>query len=70
MKPSPEIFQAILSKYHVETILYVDDNERYHLLLQGIPKTHAIVYQNDGIYLFKKKVLFPIISDKSDPEFK
>ena len=49
---------------------HVDDNERYHLLLQEIPKTHAIVYQKDGIFLFKKKVLFPIISDKSDPEFK
>jgi uncharacterized membrane protein len=45
------------------------DNEKYNILLQEIPETHATVYQKDGIYLFKKKVLFPVIPDKNDPEF-
>jgi uncharacterized membrane protein len=45
------------------------ENEKYNILLQKIPETHATVYQKDGIYLFKKKVLFPVIPDKNDPEF-
>ena len=46
------------------------DNEKYDILLKEIPKTHTIVFQDDGIYLFKKKVLFPLIPSLDDPEQK
>jgi len=46
------------------------DNEKYNILLKEIPKTHTIVFQDDGIYLFKKKVLFPLIPSLDDPEQK
>lgn len=44
------------------------DNEKYDILLKEIPKTHTIVFQDDGIYLFKKKALFPLIPSLDDPE--
>ena len=46
------------------------DNEKYDILLKEIPKTHTIVFQDDGIYLFKKKALFPLIPSLDDPEQK
>jgi len=46
------------------------DNEKYDILLKEIPKTHTIVFQDDGIYLFRKKALFPLIPSLDDPEQK
>ncbi|MCF6149647.1 MAG: DUF2079 domain-containing protein [Candidatus Kuenenia sp.] len=42
---------------------YVGDGinaSHYDTLLQEIPRTHTIIFQKDGIYLFRKKMLFPL----------
>ncbi len=42
------------------------DNEKYDTLLKEIHNTHTAVSQDDGIYLFGKRVLFPLTPDSRE----